>query len=83
MKEKVYEVRKIVGSRADPENQQNITGLQRMICAEGAVKESTLESKICSATRSHGGDFNQQCHEYKVLQWSWMIRIEVYTGSSN
>lgn len=55
MKEKVYEVRKIVGSRADPENQQTITGLQRMICSEGAVKESTLEFEKCSATRSQGG----------------------------
>lgn len=42
-------------ARAAPTNQQNITVLQRMICSEGAVKESTLGPQRCRATRSCGG----------------------------
>lgn len=53
-------------SRADPENQQNIRGLQKMICSEGAVRESRLEPKSALPPEVMGvvggEDFKQQCH---------------------
>lgn len=53
-------------SGADPENQQNIRGLQKMICSEGAVRESGLEPKSTLPPEVMGvvggEDFKQQCH---------------------
>lgn len=39
MKEKTLWNEKTSESGADPENQQDIRGLQRMICSEGAARE--------------------------------------------
>lgn len=75
------------GSRADPENQQNTIGLQRMICSERTEKESRLEPAKCSATRSRGavgvGVSISSVIKYRIVQSSWMTRIEVYIELSN
>lgn len=72
-------------SRAAPTNQQNITVLPRMICSEGAAKESTLRPQRCRAIEvvvEQGLGF-QSAMSLNIVHWSWMIRIEIDIASRN
>lgn len=57
-----------------------------MICSERAEKESRLKLTKCSATKSHGvgvGFSISNAIKYRIAQWSWMTRIEIYIEFSN
>lgn len=57
-----------------------------MICSERAEKESRLKLTKCNATKSHGvgvGFSVSNVIKYRIVQWSWMTRIEIYIEFSN
>ena len=57
-----------------------------MICSERAEKESRLKLTKCNATKSHGvgvGFSISNVIKYRIVQWSWMTRIEIYIEFSN
>lgn len=71
MKEKSVWNEKNSGSGADPENQQGIRSLQRMICSEGAVREARLKPKLRNHQKSwRRVDFNSVIKYRIVVQWS-------------
>lgn len=57
-----------------------------MICSERAEKESRLKLTECNATKSHGvgvGFSISNVVKYRIVQWSWMTRMEIYIEFSN
>jgi len=85
MKEKSVWNEKNSGSRADPEYQRDIRGLQRMICSEWAVRESRpkTQNTLPPEVMVGGWISTSSVIKYRIVQWSWMITIEIYIEFRN